>query len=96
MPDTYDVLMADGTVRQFRAGQFEELRRVRSAKERNALVTEGWMALDEEIEQGEAPKQPVALEQALTESVVAPPEPPPVTVYVLGRLKAGEAGEQVV
>ena len=96
MPDTYDVLMADGTVRQFRAGQFEELRRVRSAKERNALVTEGWMALDEEIEQGEAPKQPVALEQALTESVVPPEPAPAVTIYVLGRLKPGEQGTKVV
>ena len=96
MDDTYDVLMGDGTVVQYLAGQFAEIREARSPKERDALVAEGWMALTERVETGPAPKAPSALEQALTESVVPPAAAPAVTIYVLGRLKPGEQGTKVV
>ena len=96
MDETYDVLMADGTVVEYTAGQFAETREARSPQERNELVAEGWMALTERIETGPAPRSPSALEQALTESVVPPAEAPSVTIYVLGRLKPGERGTKVV
>lgn len=96
MSDTYDVLMSDGSVVQYRAEQFAEFREVRSHAQRDVLVAEGWLAVDERIEEGAVPKQPAALEQALTESVTPPPPPAQITVYILGRLKAGEEGVQVV
>jgi len=96
MDETYDVLMADGTVVEYTAGQFAETREARSLQERSDLVAEGWMALTERIETGTAPKAPSAVEQALTESVVPPEPAPAVTIYVLGRLKSGEQGTKVV
>jgi hypothetical protein len=96
MDETYDVLMADGTVVEYAAGQFAETREARSPQERNDLVADGWMALTERIETGTAAKAPSAVEQALTESVVPPAEAPSVTIYVLGRLKPGEQGTKVV
>jgi hypothetical protein len=96
MADTYEVLQADGTVCEFRADQFDAIRRVRSREEHDELRGQGWLALDEEVEAGEIPSQPGALEQALTESVVPPPPAPEIVVYVLGRLKPGEEGRQTV
>ena len=96
MDETYDVLMADGTVVEYTDGQFAETREARSPRERNDLVADGWMALTERIETGTAPKAPSAVEQALTESVVPPEPAPAVTIYVLGRLKPGEQGTKVV
>jgi hypothetical protein len=96
MADTYEVLQPDGTVREFDAGQFEEIRRVRSRAEHEELRANGWIALDEEIEEGEAAQPKAAWKQAITETVVPPAEAPEVVIYVLGRLKPGEEGRQVV
>ena len=96
MPDTYDVLAPDGSVLQYRADQFAETIEVRSRAQHDQLIADGWIGLDERVEQGGAPKQPSALEEALTESVVAPRQAPQITVYILGRLKPGEEGEKVV
>jgi hypothetical protein len=96
MADTYDVLMSDGSVVEFRADQFAQTREVRSAVERGELVAEGWLALTERIESGPTPKAPSAVEEALTETVVPPDEAPQVKVFVLGRLKEGETGTKVV
>jgi hypothetical protein len=96
MADTYEVLQPDGTVREFRADQFEEIRRVTTHAEHDELLGQGWMALDEEVEEGDAPKPRAAWKQALTETVTPPPEAPEIVVYVLGRLKPGEEGRQVV
>jgi hypothetical protein len=96
MADTYEVLEADGTVREFRVDQFAEIRRVRTHGEHDQMLAEGWLPLDEEVETGEIPKQPAALEQAFTEAVVPPPQAPEITVYVFGRLKDGQEGTQVV
>ena len=41
MDETYDVLMADGTVVEYAAGQFAETREARSPQERNDLVADG-------------------------------------------------------
>jgi hypothetical protein len=96
MADTYEVLQPDGTVREFGADQFEEIRRIRSRAEHDELREQGWIALGEEVEEGEAPPPKAAWKQALTETVVPPAEAPEVVVYVLGRLKPGEEGRQVV
>jgi hypothetical protein len=96
MADTYEVLQPDGSVREFTADQFAEIRRVRTHAEHDELLAQGWFALDEEIEQGEAPKPKAAWKQALTESVTPPAEAPEIVIYVLGRLKPGEEGRQVV
>ncbi len=93
MGDTYEVLQADGTVLEFRAEQFDEIRRVRSRAEHDELRGQGWLPLDEEIEQGEAPRPRAAWKQALTETVTPPPEAPEIVVFVLGRLKPGR-GQQ--
>ena len=61
MTDTYEVLQTDGSVREFRADQFGEIRRVPSREDRDELRGQGWLALDEEIEEGEAPKPKAAL-----------------------------------
>lgn len=96
MADTYDVLQPDGSVHEYRADQFEELRRVRSRGERDELVAGGWLALDEEIESEAAPAGKAAWKQALTETVTPPVEASEVVVYVLGRLEPGQDGTQVV
>jgi 16S rRNA U516 pseudouridylate synthase RsuA-like enzyme len=96
MADTYEVLQPDGAVREFRADQFAEIRRVRSRAEHDQLIGQGWVALDEEVEEGEAPEQPAALEQAFVEAVAPPRPAPEITVYVLGRLNPREEGRQVV
>ena len=96
MANTYEVLQADGTVREFRADQFDEFRRVRSREEHDELRGQGWLALDEEIEAGETPEPRAAWKQALTETVQPPADAPRVVVYVLGRLKPGEEGRKVV
>lgn len=96
MTDTYDVLATDGSVVQYRAEQFEELREVRTRPEHDQLIAEGWWALDQRIEAGEAPKPPSAVEEAFTEHVVPPEAAPRITVYILGRLKPGEEGLKVV
>jgi len=96
MADTYEVLMSDGSVVEFRADQFAETREVRSADERGELLAEGWLALGERVESGPAPKAPSALEEALTETIVPPQAAPEVKVFVLGRLKEGETGTKVV
>ena len=96
MADSYEVVQPDGTVREFDAGQFEEIRRVRTRAEHEQLVAEGWMALDEEIETGEAPAPKAAWKEALVVEVTPPPEAPEIVIYVLGRLKPGEEGRQVV
>ncbi len=96
MADTYEVLQSDGTVREFTAAQFAEIRRVGTHAEHDELLAKGWLALDEEIEEGEAPKPKAAWKQALTETVTPPAEPRDMVVYVLGRLKDGEEGKQVV
>jgi hypothetical protein len=96
MPDTYEVLQRDGSVREFRADQFEEIRRVESKAEQERLLSEGWLGLDEEIRTGEMPQPRAAWKQAFTESVVPPERAPEIVVYVLGRLKPGEEGRQVV
>jgi hypothetical protein len=96
MADTYEVLQPDGTVREFTAAQFAEIRRVSTHAEHDALLSQGWLALDEEIEEGEAPKPKAAWKQALTETVTPPAEARETVVYVLGRLKDGEQGTQVV
>ena len=96
MADTWEILQADGTVREFRADQFDEIRRVRSRQEHDELRGQGWLALDEEIEEGEAAKPKAAGKQAITETVVPPQEAPEIAVYVLGRLRPGEEGRQVV
>jgi len=56
MADIYEVLQPDGTVKEFRAEQFEEIRRVRTHSEHDSLLAEGWLPLGEEVERGEAPK----------------------------------------
>ena len=96
MADTYEVLQPDGTVLEFTADQFAEIRRVSTHAEHDELLAKGWLALDEEIEQGEMPKPKAAWKQALTETVTPPAEARDVVVYVLGRLKDGEEGTQVV
>jgi hypothetical protein len=96
MPDTYDVLAPDGSVVQYRADQFAETTEVRSRAQHDQLIADGWLALDERVELGEAPEPPSAIEEALTERVVQPKAAPQITVYILGRLKPGEQGEQVV
>jgi hypothetical protein len=96
MADTYEVLQPDGTVLEFTAAQFAEIRRVSTHAEHDELLAKGWLALDEEIEEGEAQKPKAAWKQALTETVTPPAEAPEIVVYVLGRLKDGEAGTQVV
>jgi hypothetical protein len=96
MADTYEVLQPDGTVREFTAAQFAEIRRVRTHAEHDELLAQGWLALDEEIEEGDAPESKAAWKQALTETVTPPAAAPETVVYVLGRLKAGEEGAQVV
>jgi hypothetical protein len=94
--DIYEVLQPDGTVREFRAGQFEEIRRVRTHAEHDQLLEEGWLPLDEEVEAGDAAEPKAAWKQALTETVTPPQEAPEVVVYVLGHLRPGEEGRQVV
>jgi hypothetical protein len=96
MADTYEVLQPDGTVLEFTAAQFAEIRRVGTHAEHDELLAKGWLALDEEIEQGEMPKPKAAWKQALTETVTPPAEARDTVVYVLGRLKDGEEGTQVV
>ena len=96
MADTYEVLRSDGTVMEFRAEQFAEIRRVRTHAEHDSLLAEGWLPLDEEVERGEAPKPRAAWKQALVVEVTPPQEAPETTVYVLGRLREGEEGKQVV
>jgi hypothetical protein len=96
MPDTYEVLQPDGTVLEFRADQFEEVRRVEDRGEHEQLVGKGWLALDEEVRTGDMPQPRAAWKQALTETVTPPEEAPEIVVYVLGRLKPGEEGRQVV
>jgi hypothetical protein len=96
MAETYDVLTADGSVLQYSAGQFSEFREARSREERERLVGEGWMPLDERIEAGETPPHASALREAFLETVTPPDPAPHVTVYILGRLKPGEEGVQVV
>lgn len=96
MADTYEVLQADGSVLEYGAAQFEQIRRVRSRAEHERLVAQGWLALDEEVEAGDAPEPRAAWKQALTETVVPPQGTPEVVVYVLGRLRPGEEGRQVV
>ena len=96
MADTYEVLQPDGSVREFGADQFAEIRRVRTHAEHDELLAAGWLALDEEIDEGEAPQPKAAWKQALTETVTPPAEAPEVVIYVLGRLKPGEEGRQVV
>ena len=89
MDETYDVLMDDGSVVQYAAGQFAEIREARSPKARGALVAEGWIPLTERVETGPAPQAPSAVEEALGGSVLPPAEAPSLTIYVLGRLKPG-------
>jgi len=96
MADTYEVLQPDGTVREFTAAQFAEIKCVSTHAEHDELLAQGWLALDEEIEQGEMPKPKAAWKQALTETVTPPAEARDVVIFVLGRLKDGEAGTQVV
>jgi hypothetical protein len=96
MADTYEVLQPDGTVREFTTAQFAEIRRVSTHAEHDELLAQGWLALDEEIQEGEMPKPRAAWKQALTETVTPPAEAPDIVVYVLGRLKDGEEGTQVV
>jgi hypothetical protein len=96
MADTYEVLQPDGTVKEFRAEQFEEIRRVRTHDEHDQLLSEGWLPLDEEVERGEAPESRAAWKQALVVEVAPPAEAPELTVYVLGRLREGEEGKRVV
>jgi len=96
MADSYEVLQSDGTVREYGADQFEEIRRVSSRAEHEQLVAEGWLALDEEVETGEAPEPKAAWKEALLVEVVPPQEAPEVVIYVLGRLKPGAEGRQVV
>jgi hypothetical protein len=96
MADSYEVLQPDGTVREFRADQFEEIKRVETRAEHEQLVGKGWLALDEEVRIGDMPKPRAAWKQALTETVTPPEEAPEIVVYVLGRLKPGEEGRQVV
>ena len=96
MDQVYDVLVDDGSVVEYVASQFAEIREARSPRERNELVADGWMALSQRIELGAAPKEPSAVEAALTESVGSPEAALEVTVYVLGRLKPGEQGTKVV
>ena len=96
MDETYDVLVDDGSVVEYTASQFAEIREARTLRERNELVADGWMALTERVELGAAPKAPSAFEAALTESVLPPAATPSVTIYVLGCLKPGEEGTQVV
>jgi hypothetical protein len=96
MADTYEVLRSDGRVIEFRAEQFEEIRRVRTHPEHDQLLSEGWLPLDEEVERGEAPKPRAAWKQALVVEATPPEEAPEITVYVLGRLKDGEEGRLVV
>lgn len=96
MSQTYDVLAADGSVVQYGADQFSELTEVRSREDRDRLVGEGWMPLDERVEIGEMPPHASAVKEAFLETVV-PPEPAPhVVVFLLGKLKRGEAGVKVV
>jgi len=96
MADSYEVLQSDGTVKEYGADQFEEVRRVRTRAEHQQLVAEGWMPLDEEIETGEAPAPKAAWKEALLVEAAPPPEAPETVIYVLGRLKPGEEGRQVV
>jgi len=96
MADTYDVLAADGSVLQYSAGQFSEFKEARSREERERLVGEGWMPLDERIEVGEMPPHKSALKEAFLETVTPPDPAPQVTVYILGKLKPGEVGVKVV
>jgi hypothetical protein len=96
MADSYEVLRPDGAVCEYRADQFDEIRRVRTHAEHDELLSQGWLALDEEIEEAEAPKPRAAWKQALTETVTPPAEAPEIVIYVLGRLKDGEEGTQVV
>ncbi len=96
MTETYEVLQPDGTVREYAAAQFDEIRRVSTHAEHDELLALGWLALGEEVEEGEAQKPRAAWKQALTETVTPPPETPEIVLYVLGRLKPGEEGRQVV
>jgi hypothetical protein len=67
----------------------------RTRAPRDQLVADGWLALAERIEQGEAPKPPSALEKALTEHVAPAQAAPTITVSILGRLEHGEKGAPV-
>jgi hypothetical protein len=96
MTDNYEVLQPDGTVKEYGADQFAEVRRVRTHAEHDQLIADGWLALDEEVEAGEVDQPKAAWKQALTETVTAPEQAPDVVIYVLGRLKPGEEGTQVV
>ena len=96
MAEKYEILQPDGTVREFAAAQFAEIRRVRTHAEHDELLAQGWLALDEEIQEGTMPKPRAAWKQALTETVTPPAGAPEIVVYVLGRLKDGEEGRQVV
>lgn len=96
MTDTYEILQPDGTVREFRADQFAEIRRVRSREEHAELVGQGWLPLDEEVEEGDVPKPKAAWKEALLVEVTPPEPAPQITVFVLGRLKPGEEGVEVV
>jgi hypothetical protein len=96
MAETYDVLAPDRSVLQYREDQFSEFAEARSRDERERLVREGWMPLDERIETGEMPPHTSAVKEAFLE-IVVPPEPVPhVTVFILGKLKPGEDGVKVV
>jgi hypothetical protein len=96
MADRYEVLQPDGTVKEYGADQFTEVRRVRTHAEHDQLIAEGWLALDEEVEAGETAQPRAARKQALTETVTPPAEAPDVVIYVLGRLKPGEDGRKIV
>jgi hypothetical protein len=94
MADTHEVLQRDGTVCEYAAEQFAEIRRVRTHAEHGELLQQGWLALDEEIEEGEAPEPRAAWKQALTETVTPPAEASQTVIYVLGRLKDGEGARR--
>jgi len=96
MPQTYDVLAADGSVLQYREDQFSEFTEARSREDRDRLIGDGWMALDERIEVGETPPHKAAYKEAFLETVTPPESAPHVTVYILGKLKPGEEGVKVV
>jgi hypothetical protein len=96
MTDRYEVLQPDGTVIEHGVDQFAEVRRVRTHAEHDQLIAEGWLALDEEVEAGEMAQPTAAWKQALTETVTAPEQASDVVIYVLGRLKDGVEGTQVV
>jgi hypothetical protein len=92
----FDVLTEDGGVVRYTTADFVRILETTSRQEVERLVAEGWLALDELVEEQEPKRGPSAVRQAFMIEA-EPPEPPKQTIiYVLGLLREGATGTREV